>query len=92
MDERHSEYVAYYRVRAAKCDGKPCVRGVGGERASKRALLTAFESAADLEDAAAIVERDGLAVRNAAALVRDQERARAAFYDELVERAEMSRR
>lgn len=88
MDERHSEYVAYYRVRAAKCDGKPCVRGVGGERA----LLTAFESAADLEDAAAIVERDGLAVRNAAALVRDQERARAAFYDEIVERAEMSRR
>ena len=82
MDERHADYVEYYRVRAAKYDNSPMYPE---SRAAEHALLEAFEHSESLEEARTKIEAGNLTVANAAALVRDQERTRAACYDELDE-------
>jgi hypothetical protein len=86
--DRLEEYLDYYRVRAAKYVGSPIYQQTA---ANERALLEAFERAPTIEEAAPDVV--ACSQRAAAALVIDQERARAAFYDEIDEpfRARASR-
>ena len=82
MDERHREYVEYYRVRAAKYDGSPIYTD---SARSEHALLDAFEQSGTLDEAGEKVRAGNLTTANALALLRDQWRARLALYEELDE-------
>ncbi|MBM3672990.1 MAG: hypothetical protein FJW86_12535 [Actinobacteria bacterium] len=82
MDERHREYVEYYRVRTAKYDGSTIYQE---SARTEHALLDAFEQSATLEEAAEKVTAGNLATANAIALLNDQWRARLEVYEELEE-------
>jgi hypothetical protein len=72
MEQRHQEYVEYYRARAKAYEGSPIYTET---LAAERALLAAIESATDLDAFARTIEREHPEVRCAIALARDQARA-----------------
>lgn len=82
MDQRHQEYVEYYRARLRRYDGDP---NYPRTAAAQRAMLDAIETAPDLETFGKRVIGEALHVKCAVALVWDQEEARAKLYEELEE-------
>jgi len=82
MDQRHSEYVEYYRARLAKYEGN---RLFPHSEAAGRAMLEAIATARDLEEFGERVHGLHLNVNCAVALVRDTYTAWAKLYEELGE-------
>ena len=82
MDQRHEEYVGYYRARAAKYAADPAYADTAAAEAE---LLKSIEEAPDLESWGVEMQRRNLNVACAVALARDHARAEAAFFDEIFE-------
>lgn len=82
MDQRHREYVEYYRARFRRYEGDAVYPRM---REAERAMLDAIETAPDLETFGERVRSGSLHVRCAVALVLDQEEARARLYESLDE-------
>jgi hypothetical protein len=82
MDQTHQEYIDYYRARVKKYEGNPIYPN---SLASEEAILQALESCATLGEFRGKMESGDLALKNARALVRDQETCRAAAYREMKE-------
>jgi len=80
MDQRHADYIGYYRARVKKYEGNPLYPR---SLAAERALCAAMESCTLLEDFRA--KAGPLSLACAIALVQDQESARLALYEELNE-------
>lgn len=82
MDQRQQEYVEYYQSRLKKFENNPLY---ANSYQSEKALYEAIANSTDLEEFGQKVESENLAVKNAIALVKDQETARKKFYEELKE-------
>jgi hypothetical protein len=82
MEQRHQEYCEYYKSRMLKYENNPIYKN---SYKSEKALYDAITSSADLEEFGRKVEEENLAVKNAIALVKDQETARAEFFEDLKE-------
>jgi hypothetical protein len=73
MEQRHKEYIEYYRARFKKYEGNPMYPH---SEAAERAMLEAIETAADLNEFRDRLFAGNLHVKVAVALVKDQEAAR----------------
>lgn len=82
MEQRHQEYIDYYKLRLKKYEGNPLYPNT---YASEKALYDAIAGAADLNDFKTRLEAGNLANKNAHALVKDQETARLRHYREINE-------
>jgi hypothetical protein len=82
LDQRHQEYIEYYQSRLKKYENNPLYPN---SYQSEKALYDAIANASDIEESGKIVESENLAVKNAIALVKDQETARKKHYEELKE-------
>ncbi len=82
MDQRHTEYVEYYRARLAKYENNPLYPNL---EAAERALFDAISTAATLEEFRERQAQGNLALKCAIARVRDMETAEANLYTELQE-------
>jgi len=82
MDQRHQEYVEYYRARMRKYEGNPMYPH---SYAAERALFEAISTAASLDEFGDRLRAGKLDVACAIARVRDHAVAESAFYAELEE-------
>lgn len=82
MEQRHLEYIEYYKARLRKYENNPLYRN---SYQSEKALLDAIASCEKLEDFKTKVEEGQLPFKNAIALMRDQETAWEAHYLETKE-------
>lgn len=82
MNQRHQEYLEYYQSRLKKYENNPLY---ANSYQSEKALYDAISNSEDLEDFGQKVESENLAVKNAIALVKDQETARKILYQEIKE-------
>jgi len=82
MDQRHRDYVEYYRVRMRKFEGNPLFKH---SFASEKAMFEAVETAASLEEFGERVKSQKLHIACAVAQLRDKEKAWADLYSELGE-------
>lgn len=82
MEKRHQEYMEYYQARLKKYENNPLYTH---SYESEKELYDAIATSADLEEFGGKVEEENLAVKNAIALVKDQETARKKMYQELKE-------
>ncbi|MCK9150424.1 hypothetical protein [Methanobacterium alcaliphilum] len=73
MNQRHQEYVEYYQSRLKKYEDNPLYPHSYN---SEKALYDAIYNSEDLEEFGLKLEKENLAVKNAIALVKDQETAR----------------
>ncbi|OHD54685.1 MAG: hypothetical protein A2Y33_02575 [Spirochaetes bacterium GWF1_51_8] len=80
MDQRHADYLAYYRARVKKYENNPLYPF---SYQAELNMLAAFEGCEKLEDFKSRV--GDLPLKCAIALVKDQETARLAFYEEINE-------
>lgn len=83
MEQRHQEYLEYYRVRMEKYRNEPIF---ANSFAAEKAICDALESSASLEEFKEKMEQGQLALNNARAQVYDKETARKKMYDELAEK------
>jgi hypothetical protein len=82
MDQRHSEYIDYYRARLKKYEGNPTYPH---SAAAEKEMFEAISTASDLEEFGEIVHGQKLPLKCAIALVRDTYTAWAKLYEELEE-------
>ena len=82
MEQRHQEYIDYYRARLRKYENNPLYKN---SYASEKALLDALTSCAKLEDFKAACDNGQLPFKNAIALMKDQETAWEQHYIETKE-------
>ncbi|MGC9517153.1 MAG: hypothetical protein ACP5C3_05585 [Methanomicrobiales archaeon] len=82
MDQRHQEYIDYYKSRMIKYEKNPLYKN---SFETEKALYEAITSSKDLEEFGHKVEEGNLAVKNAIALVKDQEKARENQFKEMKE-------
>lgn len=82
MEQRHKEYIEYYQSRLKKYEKNPLYIN---SYQSEKALYDAIANAANIEEFGNTVESQNLAVKNAIALVKDQETARKKHYEEIQE-------
>ena len=82
MDQRHQEYCEYYKSRMQKYENNSIYKN---SYKSEKALYDAINSSADLDEFGKKVEKENLAVKNAIALVKDHETARAELLEDLKE-------
>lgn len=82
MDQRHQEYIDYYRSRMRKYENNPLYPN---SYESEKAMYEAIASCNELSEFRGKMENGNLAVKNAIALVKDQETARQKFYEEIKE-------
>lgn len=82
MDQRHSEYVEYYRARLKKYEGNPMYPH---SEAAEKAMFEAISTASTLEEFGEMVHGQKLPLKCAIALVRDTYTAWAKLYEELEE-------
>jgi hypothetical protein len=71
MDERHSDYVAYYEARMKKFEGSELYKE---SALTEKALYEAIASCEKLEDFKEKLEAGNLHVKNAIALIKDKEK------------------
>jgi hypothetical protein len=82
MDQRHAEYVEYYRARLAKYDGNPLYPH---SAAAERALFDAISTAVSLDEFKEMEASGKLSLQCAIARIRDQESAYLAYYESVDE-------
>jgi hypothetical protein len=82
MEQRHREYIDYYRARLRKYENNSLYEN---SYASEKALLDAIEACDKLEDFKEACESRQLPFRNAIALMKDQESAWEKHYLEIKE-------
>jgi len=82
MEKRHKEYIKYYKSRMKKYENNALYPN---SYQSENALYEAIRNSEDLEEFGRMVEEGTLAVKNAIALVKDQETGRRELYKELKE-------
>jgi len=82
VDQRHQEYVDYYRARLAKFENNPLYPNCA---AAERAMFDAISTASNLEEFGEREAAQKLSLNCAIARVRDTETAEANFYLELQE-------
>lgn len=82
MEKRHQEYLEYYSSRLKKYENNPLY---ANSYQSEKDLYDAIANSTDLKEFGEKVESGNLAVKNAIALVKDQETARKKLYQELKE-------
>ena len=80
MDQRHQEYIEYYKARVKKYENNPLYRN---SYQTEKAIYDAIAGANDLDEFKTRLEQGNLTVKNAIALVKDQENARKKFYEEI---------
>ena len=82
MEQRHQEYLDYYRVRMRKYENNSLY---AHSFESEKKLFDALSQCERLEDFRAKVEGENLALNNAVALVKDQALARLELYQSIKE-------
>lgn len=82
MDQRHAEYVEYYRSRLKKFEGNPMYPH---SEAAERAMFDAIATASSLEEFRTRQAEGKLALACAIATVRDEQNAQIAFLTEIQE-------
>lgn len=82
MEQRHKEYIEYYRTRMKKYENNSMYKN---SYETEKALFEAISNSADLDDFGRKVEEGNLAVKNAIALIKDQYTARQKQYEEMKE-------
>jgi hypothetical protein len=82
LEKRHQEYMEYYQARLKKYENNPLYPN---SYHSEKELYNAIVNSEDLEEFGRKVEEENLAVKNAIALVKDQETSLKKFYQELKE-------
>lgn len=82
MEQRHQEYIDYYRTRLRKYENNSLYKN---SYESEKALLDAIAACEKLEDFKAACDKDKLPFKNAVALMRDQETAWEKHYLEIKE-------
>ncbi|MDP3065491.1 MAG: hypothetical protein Q8N08_02035 [Methanobacteriaceae archaeon] len=82
MDDRHKEYLEYYQSRMKKYQNNPLY---SNSYQSEKELYEAIRDSESLEDFGRKLEEENLAVKNAIALVKDQETARKKMYQDMNE-------
>lgn len=83
MDQRHADYIEYYRARLARCHASAAL--YPHTLAAEQAMFEAISSAPTMESFGKRVHGEGLHVACAVARVRDVETAEAAFWQERAE-------
>ena len=82
MDQRHQEYIKYYRSRMLKYKNNPLYKN---SFETEKSLYNAISNSKNLDEFGKKIEENNLAVKNAIALVKDQETARKKHLKELKE-------
>ncbi len=82
MDQRHQEYIDYYRVRVKKYENNPIYTN---SLKAEQEMLRLISEVPSLEDFKTAVEKDKPHIRCAIALVKDQEQARQKHFTEINE-------
>jgi len=82
VDQRHADYVAYYRARMQRYQGDPLYPR---SAAAERDLYEAIHGCATLDDFRTVIETDHPEVKCAIARVLDQEQARAEHFRAIAE-------
>ena len=82
MDQRHQEYIKYYRSRMLKYENNPLYKN---SFETEKSLYNAISNSENLDEFGKKIEENNLAVKNAIALVKDQETARKKHLKELKE-------
>lgn len=82
MEQRHQEYIDYYKARLRKYENNPLYNN---SYASEKVLLDALMACEKLEDFKAACDSSKLPFKNAVALIRDQETAWEKHYHEIKE-------
>jgi len=82
MDQRHQDYIDYYRARVKKYENNPMYKN---SYLSEKAIFEAISSCKELSEFKAKLDQGNLTLKNAVALIRDQETARLKFYEEIKE-------
>lgn len=82
MDQRHAEYIDYYKARMKKYEGNPLYPN---SYASEKALYDAIAGITDLEEFKTKMQQGNLHTKNAIALVKDQETAEKKHWEDLKE-------
>jgi len=82
MDQRHQEYIKYYRSRMLKYENNPLYKN---SFETEKSLYNAISNSENLDEFGKKIEENNLAVKNAIALVKDQETARKKHLEELKE-------
>lgn len=80
MDQRHLDYIAYYKVRMQKFEGNPMYKN---SLEAEKAMFDAISGIEELEEFRDKVQAGKLNVKCAIALVKDQETARLQHYSEI---------
>jgi len=79
MDQRHKEYIEYYKSRMLKYKDNSIYKN---SYESEKALYEAMANASDLEEFGTRLQEGKLHIKNAIALVKDQETERAKMFRE----------
>ncbi|AXV37574.1 MAG: hypothetical protein CIT01_04870 [Methanobacterium sp. BRmetb2] len=82
MDQRHQEYIKYYRSRMLKYKNNPLYKN---SFETEKSLYNAISNSKNLDEFGKKIEENNLTVKNAIALVKDQETARKKHLKELKE-------
>lgn len=82
MEQRHQEYLDYYRLRMKKYENNPLYKN---SYESEKNMYDALNSCEKLEDFRAKVENENLPLKNAIALTKDQSLARKELYESIKE-------
>lgn len=82
MDQRHKEYIDYYRVRMQKYENNPVYKN---SYSAEQKMFEAISDISHLEEFGEKVKAGNLSLKCAAALVKDQEMARLKHYKDINE-------
>jgi len=82
MDQRHQEYLDYYRVRMSKYENNPLYKN---SYQSEKSTFDALNSCENLEEFRSKLGNENLPLKNAVALTRDQSLARKELYEAIKE-------
>ncbi len=82
MDQRHQEYLDYYRVRMSKYENNTLYKN---SYESEKSMFDTLNSCEDLEEFRTKLENENLPLKNAVALTKDQSLARKELYESIKE-------